>query len=118
VLVVEDDASLRLLIRGSLETNGYATLVAHHGGEAMQVVREHGGRIDLLISGAILSAAGASVAIGAICKVRPGIKVLFVSRDLTAVTAPGGLDNGVVFLGGPYAPYALLHRVRAELRER
>jgi CheY-like chemotaxis protein len=118
VLVVEDDASLRLLLRGALESNGYATLVAHHGGEAMQVVREHGAHIDLLIAGAILSAAGANIAADAIYRERPGIKVLFVSKDVAAVTAPSRLDKGVVFLGGPYAPYALLHRVRAMLRER
>ncbi len=118
VLVVEDDASLRLMIRAALESNGYATLVAHHGGEAMHVVREHGERIDLLITGVIRSPAGATIAADAICWERPGIKVLFVSRDVAAVTASSGLDRGPVFLGGPYAPYALLHRVRAMLRER
>jgi DNA-binding NtrC family response regulator len=117
VLVVEDDASLRLLIRAALEANGYSTLLAHHGGEAMQVVREHGERIDLLITGVIRSPAGATIAADAICWERPGIKVLFVSRDVAAVTAPSRLDRGPVFLGGPYALYALLHRVRAVLRE-
>jgi DNA-binding response OmpR family regulator len=116
--VVEDDASLRLLIRGALEANGYSTLLAHHGGEAMQVVREHAERIDLLITGVIRSPAGATIAADAICWERPGIKVLFVSRDVAAVTTPSRLDRGPVFLGGPYALYALLHRVRAMLRER
>ena len=48
VLVVEDDASLRHMIRWTLEHNGYSTIVAHHGGEAMHAVRERGGQIDLL----------------------------------------------------------------------
>ena len=118
VLVVEDDASVRLMIRAALEANGYSTLLAHHGGEAMQIVREHSERIDLLITGVIRSPAGATIAADAICWERPGIKVLFVTRDVAAVTTPSGLDRGPVFLGGPYAPYALLHRVRAMLRAR
>jgi CheY-like chemotaxis protein len=117
VLVVEDDASLRHMIRWTLEANGYSTLVAHHGGEAMQAVRERGAQIDLLITGVIRSASGSSIAADAIRRERPGIKVLYVSRDVAGVTTPFGLERGPVFLGGPYAPYALLHRVRAVLRE-
>jgi DNA-binding response OmpR family regulator len=117
VLVVEDDAGLRELIRGALEAKGYFTLVAHHGGEAIQVAREHLARIDLMITGLILKAAGASIAADTIRRERPEIKVLYVSRDVAAVTAPSGLDKGAMFMGGPYAPYALLHRVRAVLSE-
>jgi DNA-binding response OmpR family regulator len=117
VLVVEDDASLRHMIRWTLEANGYVTLVAHHGGEAIQAVREHGAEIDLLITGVIRSATGSSIAADAIRMERPGIRVLFVSKDVAGVTTPFGLERGPVFLGGPYAPYALLHRVRAVLRD-
>ena len=105
------------MIRWTLEHNGYSTIVAHHGGEAMHAVRERGGQIDLLITGVIRSACGSSIAADAIRAERPGIKVLYVSKDVAGVTTPFGLEKGPVFLGGPYAPYALLHRVRAMLRE-
>lgn len=117
VLVVEDDASLRELIRRTLEENGYSTLVARHGGEAMRVVREHETRIDLLITGVILKAAGASIAAGVIQRERPGMKVLFVSRDVAAVTGRGGLDVGAAFLASPFGSHVLLRRVRAALSQ-
>ena len=100
------------MIRWTLEHNGYSTIVAHHGGEAMHAVRERGGQIDLLITGVIRSACGSSIAADAIRAERPGIKVLYVSKDVAGVTTPFGLEKGPVFLGGPYAPYALPHRVR------
>ena len=76
------------MIRWTLEHNGYSTIVAHHGGEAMHAVRERGGQIDLLITGVIRSACGSSIAADAIRAERPGIKVLYVSKDVAGVTTP------------------------------
>jgi CheY-like chemotaxis protein len=117
VLVVEDDASLRELVRRTLEENGYSTLVARHGGEAMRVVREHEARIDLLITGVTLKAAGARIAAYLMQRERPGLKVLFVSRDVAAVTGRDGLEVGAAYLASPFGSHVLLRRVRAALSQ-
>ena len=48
VLLVEDDDTVRRLVREILETNGYTVLEARGGSEALEVCELHEGGIDLL----------------------------------------------------------------------
>jgi DNA-binding response OmpR family regulator len=115
VLIVEDDTGLRELIRRTLDQSGYRTVVARHGSEAVGEAR--GKRIDLVIAGVLLSAAGASLAADVIRAERPGIPVVFVSGSVKAVTGHQARDVGAVYIGRPFGAHALLHRVKSVLSE-
>jgi CheY-like chemotaxis protein len=54
VLVVEDEAQLRELLRSRLSAQGYTTLVAAHGAEALELATRRGGRIDVLLSDVVM----------------------------------------------------------------
>ncbi len=50
VLLVDDEDSIRKLVRMILESRGYTVLDASDGAEGLAVCRNHPGRIDLLLS--------------------------------------------------------------------
>jgi PAS domain S-box-containing protein len=54
VLVVEDEAQLRELLRSRLAAQGYNALAAADGVQALEVAAAHGGRIDVLLSDVVM----------------------------------------------------------------
>jgi hypothetical protein len=54
LLVVEDDSQLRSILRRYLTSWGYTLLEAPSGAAALELLREHGGRIDLLLTDLVM----------------------------------------------------------------
>ena len=81
VLVLEDDDTLRDLVRISLEALGYGVLVAVDGVHALGVAAEHQGRIDLLLSDIESSGTDACELWSATRDQRPDTKILFMSTS-------------------------------------
>src|SRR5437879_10721385 len=54
VLVVDDEPAVRLVTKRILQRNGYTVLEASGGHEALRVLREHPGPIQLLLSDVIM----------------------------------------------------------------
>lgn len=50
VLVVEDEAVLRMLAVETLKDSGFEVLEARHGDEALRVLREHGPEVSALFT--------------------------------------------------------------------
>jgi two-component system, cell cycle sensor histidine kinase and response regulator CckA len=50
ILLVEDEERLQRSIRQMLERAGYIVLPASHGVEALRILDEHGGRVDLVLT--------------------------------------------------------------------
>jgi two-component system cell cycle sensor histidine kinase/response regulator CckA len=75
VLVVEDSASLRDVVRDILER----PVVAVNGGEALLLVEETGLRPDLLITDVVMPGINGAVLADRLRKILPGLKVLFMS---------------------------------------
>jgi two-component system cell cycle sensor histidine kinase/response regulator CckA len=50
ILLVEDEERLQRSIRQLLEKAGYIVLPASHGPEALRILEEHDGRIDLVLT--------------------------------------------------------------------
>ncbi len=50
VLVVDDEAAIRTTMRRALDDNGYATVVASNGAEALEYLEAIGGAVDLVIT--------------------------------------------------------------------
>ena len=107
ILVVEDEAFVRDLIRYILETAGYAVLTAADGEQALQVSRTFPTTIHLLVSDVLMPKRGGMELCEQILRERPTLKVLLMSG--TVVEQP---REGVAFLRKPFRAEILRDQVR------
>ncbi len=116
LLVAEDDDAVRSLIMAILEEKGYRVIAASDGEEATRLFSENKDTVRLVILDTVMPKRNGKETFDAIQKVRPDIKVLFMS-DYTAdiVNRQGLIDQGFDFLQKPIGPAELLFRVRREL---
>ncbi|MDZ7863158.1 response regulator [Acidovorax sp.] len=112
VLVVDDEASLRMLMVEVMQDLGYATLEAGNGAEAMHWLRSDRA-IDLLITDVGLPGGmnGRQVADAARGE-RPGLKVLFVTGYAQTAFDEGRLEAGMHVMTKPFDMDALARRVK------
>jgi CheY-like chemotaxis protein len=112
ILVVEDEALVRDLIRYILETAGYAVLTAADGEQALQVSRTFPTTIHLLVSDLLMPKLGGMELSEQILRERPAMKVLLLSGS--EEQPPGGVE----FLRKPFQAEILRHHVRRLLPAR
>jgi CheY-like chemotaxis protein len=116
LLLVEDDDSVRELVRNVLRENGYRVLEASRGEEALELSELFAGRIDLLVTDVVMPGMNGRELARRLVNFRPQIKVLYISGYAdNAVWYPGGLDAGGAFLQKPFSPEALARKVREAL---
>jgi len=113
LLVVENELMVRDMARRALERLGYHVLVAEGGPEALELVRNHVGTIDLLVSDVIMPKMNGRELYLELFRLLPGIKVLFISGyDANIVSRQGILEHGTHFLQKPFSVAALAQKVR------
>ncbi len=113
VLVIDDEAAVRMLIVDVLSEAGYRALDAHDGPSGLKILQSDQ-RIDLLITDVGLPGGfnGRQVA-DAARTTRPTLKVLFITGYAeNAVIGNGHLDAGMQVITKPFAMTSLANRVR------
>ena len=116
ILLAEDEALYRDLIRESLEEKGYRVLVSHDGVLALKMANEYKAGIDLLLTDAVMPGMNGKRLAEAINATRPQMKVLYMSGYTTNVVVHHGvLDPGTNFIAKPFAPSTLFRKVREVL---
>ena len=116
ILVAEDEEAVRLLIVRLLEADGYTVLGARNGRLALELAREHAGRIDLLVSDVIMPELGGRELARGLRELRPGVRVLYISGYTSKeVDRRGLLEEDAAFLQKPFTGSALGQAVRAAL---
>ena len=113
VLVIDDEAVVRMLIVDVLTENGYAVLEADDGPSGLAILQSEA-RIDLLITDVGLPGGlnGRQVA-DAARVARPELKVLFVTGYAeNAVVGNGHLDHGMEVITKPFSTTALAAKIR------
>ncbi len=115
VLLVEDEASLRDLLRESLESSGYRVLVAGGGTEALQVAAAHAGPIHLMVTDVIMPGGSGPKAADEIKTARPGMNVLYISGYTDDAILRHGVLGTAAFLAKPFELDSLLLKVREVL---
>jgi signal transduction histidine kinase/CheY-like chemotaxis protein len=117
VLVVEDDAAVRLLIRSALEELGYQYMDAPDATSALAILQTRV-TVDLLITDVGLPVMNGRQLAEIAQLSRPDLKVLFVTGYAEAATVRGGfLADGMDMLTKPFALDTLGSKVR-EIIER
>jgi len=116
LLLAEDDAAVRRLIRRTLESRGYRVLVAQSGSEALEVAERHAERIALLITDVIMPGLGGADLAAQLCEEDTELRVLFVSGYAEdRLGGHGVLSQEAAFLAKPFTPDTLARKVREVL---
>ena len=116
ILVVEDDAAVRLFTESVLRAAGYEVLVASEGAEAMEQARSLGRTIHLLITDVVMPVLGGHALAEQYQTVHPEGRVLFTSGYTPEAVSRRGISiPPSQFIQKPYSPAALCRRVRAAL---
>jgi PAS domain S-box-containing protein len=117
ILIVEDDATVRLILSDVLEELGYNVLVASDARPAIPVLQSDQ-RIDLMVSDVVLPHINGRKLAEIARACRPDLRVLFVTGYAENATFRGDfLDPGMDMLTKPFALDALGAKVR-EMIER
>ncbi len=119
VLLVEDEESVRQLVRETLESRGYKILEAENGEAALQIVSGYSDKIDMLITDVVMPGMGGRELSARLCASCPEIKVLYLSGYTEdAIVHEGVVDPDTAFLQKPFTLQALSRKVREVLGER
>jgi PAS domain S-box-containing protein len=116
LLLAEDDDVLRALGARVLGSLGYNVLIARTGAEALRIVAEHDGKIDLIATDVVMPGMNGSHLVEKVLEARPGIRVLFMSGYTDdEVMRRGVIDGQTAFLQKPFTPDLLAHKIRGVL---
>ncbi len=116
ILVVEDQPSLRDLVRKVLQQNGYSVIDARDGDEGVRFAIASTNPIHLVITDVVMPGLNARVMVDRIRNRWPAVRVLFMSGYHDDDVMLHKLANSEVdFLQKPFLPYELAEKVRLVL---
>jgi two-component system cell cycle sensor histidine kinase/response regulator CckA len=112
ILLVEDEEGLRGLNARGLASRGYTVLEAANGVEAIRVLEEHNGEIDLVVSDVVMPEMDGPTLLKEMRKGNPDLKMIFVSgyaEEAFEKNLPGGQFT---FLAKPFTLKQLVATVK------
>ncbi|MEK6549352.1 MAG: response regulator [Nitrospirota bacterium] len=116
ILLVDDEALLRQLVRSILQTHGYTVLEASGGMDAIRICQRHEGPIHLLLTDVLMPGMNGQNLTEHVTALRPHARVLYMSgcADSTLLTL-SERKTEIAFIQKPFTPDALTRKVRAIL---
>ena len=116
ILVVEDNRTVRQLTTEMLMTRGYRVLSADSGEEAMRLCKNCEGGVDLLLTDVIMPQESGPSLAERVTRMKPDIKVLYMSGYAEEmINQQGLLDGTVALLTKPFTMHELAMKVREVL---
>ena len=113
ILLVEDNEPVRTMAREILGRLGYRVLASDNGAVALKLLTEEEGPVHLLLSDVVMPAMNGKELFLAAKKIRPDLKVLFMSGYTENVIAHRGiLDEGIAFIQKPFSTGGLSLKIR------
>jgi two-component system, cell cycle sensor histidine kinase and response regulator CckA len=113
ILLVEDEPEVRSLVQRLLKMQGYTVVAAANADEALAIIRDFKGHIDLMVTDVVMPGMSGRQLAERLAKILPDLKVLFVSGYTDdAIVHHGILDPGTAFLQKPFTPQTLARKVR------
>jgi two-component system, cell cycle sensor histidine kinase and response regulator CckA len=113
ILLVEDDSSVRILLRDSLRKLGYRVIEAKHGIEACLMASQELANLHLLLTDMVMPGMGGRELAQHLMTMKPDLRVLFMSGFTDDVGILAGHEQGTSgFLQKPFTPEVLARTVR------
>lgn len=116
ILLVEDEDAVRMGGVRALQSRGYTVLEASTGVEALEILEQKQGAVDLVVSDVVMPEMDGPTLLGELRKLYPDIKFVFVSgyaKDAFAKNLPEGSVYG--FLSKPFSLKQLATTVKEML---
>jgi two-component system cell cycle sensor histidine kinase/response regulator CckA len=121
ILLVEDEEGLRALNARGLTSRGYSVLEAGNGVEAIEVLAQNGGRVDLVVSDVVMPEMDGPTMLKEMRKRNPALKIIFVSgyaEEAFAKSLPPNDDRKQFsFLPKPFTLKQLVGAVKEAMKE-
>ena len=116
ILLVEDEESVRQLVRDTLTTKGYQVLEAEGGEAGVSLSAHHAGKIHLVITDVVMPGVGGPEMVKQLSVSRPEMKVLYLSGYTEdSIINDGSIESGTAFLQKPFSLQNLSRKVREVL---
>ncbi len=113
ILLVEDEQSVRVLMRDELRKLGYRVLEAKNGIEACLLATQQAGSFQLLLTDVVMPGMAGRELAQHLSVIYPDLRTLFISGYMDDVGIMAGLEEGTSsFLQKPFTPEALARAVR------
>jgi CheY-like chemotaxis protein len=116
ILIVEDDRDVRNMLTRILQSQGYTTIEAVDGDDAIAVFKTHNEEIDLIILDVVMPGKNGKEVLDEITHADPSAKAIFVSGYTGDIVIDKGIHSeSVDFLQKPLTIQGLLAKVREVL---
>jgi two-component system cell cycle sensor histidine kinase/response regulator CckA len=112
ILLVEDEKDLRNLNARGLSSRGYTVLQAGNGVEAIDVLEQHDGEIDLVVSDVVMPEMDGPALLKELRRRRPDLKIIFVSGYAEEAFANNEPQGQHAFLAKPFELKTLVAKVK------
>ena len=111
ILLVDDEDDVRSVMKSALCQRGYNVLDAASGADAIQLLADHSGTIDMLVTDVLMPGMSGRELYEHLARRHPGLRVLYVSGYADDVFAHEQ-EWGTAFLPKPFSLDTLAQRVR------
>jgi PAS domain S-box-containing protein len=116
ILLVEDNELVRSLSQRALQDKGYLILESRSGDEALSLVGQYQGQIDLLLTDVVMPRISGRELAEQLKALHPRLKVLFMSGYTNDTMIQHGVMTAKIeFLSKPFSPNVLASKVREML---
>ncbi|HEX6240543.1 MAG TPA: response regulator, partial [Polyangiales bacterium] len=115
ILVVEDEEGVRRGVQRILRHAGYQVLVAADPAQAIALVEDYPGPLDMLLTDVVMPMMTGVQLAERVLTIRPGIKVLYMSGHAREGLDTQQAEGGVEFLQKPFTRQAMLSKVASVL---
>jgi two-component system, cell cycle sensor histidine kinase and response regulator CckA len=115
ILLVDDDDSVRELIRDLLEMDGYSILEASNAEEATRICQEYDRTIHLMLTDMAMPQTNGRVLAQRIAPLRPKMRLIYMSGYPDVAAQHLILDSSVPFISKPVTSETLSRKVREVL---
>jgi CheY-like chemotaxis protein len=119
ILVVDDEEGLRDLVCRTLQAEGYSTLEAGHGAEALEVMEAAPGPVDLVVTDVVMPGMDGRELGRRISQRWPELPILYISAyDVNDIFRRGSPRQSAPFLQKPFPLDGLVTIVRGLISSR
>ncbi|MBR6902159.1 MAG: response regulator transcription factor [Synergistaceae bacterium] len=115
ILIVEDEASIAEVVSAYAKRDGYETVIASDGVEALEIFERDD--IDLIILDLMLPRLNGEEVCRRIREKSPSVPIIMLTAKSSESDVVYGLDTGANdYISKPFSPRVLMARIRAQLR--
>ncbi len=118
ILLIEDEDPVREVTRRMLTASGYQVIAAADPHEALDLAREHGDSIDMILTDVVMPGMSGRDCYRQLGEIVPGIPALFMSGYTPdAIAHQGVLDEGMHFIQKPFTIPVLRQKLQEVLEQ-